>query len=326
MSPNRSAHAAALDGLGTVGYLQSRPKTIKQIMIPLIDRKGFRSLTFGRLRISAKLLEGAILVAFFTVFIHLTTSKSLSSGTLVGSACMVLVAAGWCTRPFAAAYDSARSLWTLLTALASGFWLFSFFRFMGLVEWPLGRAADIASYARLLYFHFVLSATVVVPALIAANLTATGLKLYWRRWPGRSLSIPLRTALCLSLFGVWSWAFFEILSVRPLASGPIMGLVVISLLKAIMTGATEEICYRGLIQPLAIERFGVSSGIILQSCLYAAFHMHLGEIFFSHMGFLVGVMALGLVFGVVTRLSDGIGWAVFTHTAINLVIEWFNLS
>lgn len=39
-----------------------------------------------------------------------------------------------------------------------------------------------------------------------------------------------------------------------------------------------------------------------------------------------GVMVLGLVFGLVTHLARGIGWAGVVHIAINVVIEWRNLS
>jgi membrane protease YdiL (CAAX protease family) len=117
-----------------------------------------------------------------------------------------------------------------------------------------------------------------------------------------------------------------VLSTEPSASGPVTAFIVIAILKAALTGATEEICYRGMIQPTAIKRFGVPMGILFQSCLYTAFHMHLGAAFFSHTIFLGGVMALGLVFGVITHLSGGVGWAFAVHTALNLVIEWHNLS
>jgi len=102
--------------------------------------------------------------------------------------------------------------------------------------------------------------------------------------------------------------------------------VAVCLLKAFLTGATEEICYRGIIQPSAIARFGVPLGIIMQSCLYTAFHIHLGEAFFPRTWFLAGVMMLGLVFGLVTHLTRGIGWAGVVHIAINVVIEWRNLT
>jgi membrane protease YdiL (CAAX protease family) len=284
-------------------------------------------LTFYRQNTLLKCLEGAIIVLLFGIFVHLTTSGFTSSSTLVGSAFMVLIAIGLCSKRFVRVSESARSLWIPLAALATGFWSFSFFRFTGFVEWPLGRAADLAGYARLLYFHIVLSVSVLTPIVITGHIATQLNRVHWGNWWKGGFSLnSLKIILWVILFGVWFRALFEVVSVKPQASGPIMGLVGISLLKSTLTGATEEICYRGIIQPVAIARFGVPMGIVLQSCLYVAFHIHLGQVFFTHAGFLAGVMTLGLVFGMVTRLSGGIGWAFVVHTAINLVIEWRNIS
>ena len=240
---------------------------------------------------------------------------------------MVLVGAGLGVKRLLGRPDCAYPLWMILSALAGGFWFFSLFRFLGVVNWPLDRPADLAGYTRLLYFHIVLSASVLTPVIITGHITAQLNRVSWGNWwKGGFSQISLKIILWLTLFGVWFWALFEVLSVKPQASGPIMALIAISTLKATLTGATEEICYRGIIQPAAIARFGVSMGIVLQSCLYAAFHLHLGQVFLTHAGFLAGVMTLGLVFGVVTRLSGGIGWACAVHTALNLVIEWRNIS
>jgi len=271
-------------------------------------------------------LEGSIIVVLFAIFVHLTTSKSLSYSTLIASASMVLIAAGLCTKRVTWKHDSARPMWIILTALASGFWFFNLFRFMGLVVWPLSRSADLIGFTRLLYFHMVLSVSVLTPVFITRHIAGPICNVSWGDWKVYFFSISVRAALWISLFGIWIWALNEVLSGQPSASGPVTAFVVISILKAILTGATEEICYRGIIQPAAIERFGVLMGIVLQSCLYTAFHMYLGAAFFSHAAFLAGVMALGLAFGAITHLSGGIGWAFSVHTAINLVIEWHNLS
>ena len=197
---------------------------------------------------------------------------------------------------------------------------------MDLVVWPLNHATDLTGYVKLFYFHIVLSATVLTPVLITRQTAVPTHNVSWGRWKGEFFSIPIKTTLWIGLFGIWSWALYEVLSTEPSASGPVTAFMVISILKATLTGATEEICYRGMIQPTAIERFGAPMGIVFQSCLYTAFHMHLGAAFFSHTAFLGGVMALGLVFGVITHLSGGIGWVFAVHTALNLVIEWHNLS
>jgi membrane protease YdiL (CAAX protease family) len=271
-------------------------------------------------------LEGSIIVALFAVFVHLTTLKSLSYITLGASASMVLLSVGLCFKRATRKLDSARSMWIILTALASGFWFFNLFRFMGLVVWPLNRSADLIGFTRLLYSHMVLSANVLTPVFITRHIAEPIHNMAWGNWKFCFLSIHFRTALWISLFGIWIWALNEVLLGKPSASGPVKAFVVISILKAILTGATEEICYRGIIQPAAIERFGALIGIVLQSCLYTVFHMHLGAAILSHTAFLAGVMTLGLAFGAITHLSGGIGWVFSAHTAINLVIEWHNLS
>ena len=101
--------------------------------------------------------------------------------------------------------------------------------------------------------------------------------------------------------------------------------IAICLAKAALTGTTEEICYRGIIQPMAIRHFGLPLAIILQSALYMAFHMHLGPAFVSRALFLPAVCTLGIIFGIVSYRTKGIGWAVLIHTALNIVIEWLNL-
>jgi membrane protease YdiL (CAAX protease family) len=283
-------------------------------------------LSAYRQEFPARLSEGVIILALFSAFVHLTTSKSLSYHTLSVSAGMVLAAAGLCFRRVSRKQDSDLSLWIILTALAGGFWTFNFFRFMKLVVWPLNHADDLTGYVKLFYFHIVLSASVLTPVFIAYQTAAPTHNVSWDRWKNEFFSIPVKTALWVGLFGIWSWALYEVLSAKPSASGPVIAFAVISISKATLTGATEEICYRGLIQPTAIERFGTPMGILFQSCLYTAFHMHLGAAFFSHAIFLGSVMALGLVFGIITHLSGGIGWVFAVHTALNLVIEWHNLS
>lgn len=276
---------------------------------------------------SAKLVEGTILFLFFALFVHLTTSAAFSSGTLAVSACMILIAAWLGSKSIKWGYGSTRPLLIILTALAGGFWSFSFFKYMGLVLWPLSRAVDLTGYIKLLYFHVVLSLSVLTPILIIYRKMSSPHYVLWSdRKKGYSCPIPFKTALWFGLSGVCIWAISVVLSVKITASGPVIVFFILALIKSALTGATEEIAYRGIIQPAAITRFGVPMGIVFQSCLYTTFHMHLGPAFFSHTIFLGSVMALGLVFGSITYLSGGIRWAVAAHTAINLVIEWHNLS
>jgi len=257
-----------------------------------------------------KLIEFAILIIYFAVFVHLLTSSSavLNYGPLLRGK------------------QNSRRMWAVLSALAAGFWVFSLFRYFGLVEWPLSRAVDLAAYLRLLYSHLVLAFTVLAPVIVACQATGAVRMISWGNWTSSIPARPGKTILVLVSVCCWLWAVRVVLSTKLDLPGPFTAFVGVCLLKAFLTGAIEEICYRGIIQPSAIARFGVLLGIIMQSCLYTAFHIHLGEAFFMRAGFLVGVMMLGLVFGVVTHLTHGIGWASVVHIAINVVIEWRNLS
>jgi membrane protease YdiL (CAAX protease family) len=239
---------------------------------------------------------------------------------------IVLIAAVLAWKPLVGDRDSGRRLWAVLSALSGGFWVFSFFRFIGFVRWPLGRLPGFTGYVYLLYYHFVLSITILVPVFMVWYRTRPSTAVTWGNWNKVGFAPIGITVLLLSSVGLWIFAIYEVLSVKISVSGPLTGFFVVCLLKALLTGATEEISYRGIIQPLAITHFGVPLGLLLQSCLFAAFHMHLGEAFFPKAGFLAAVMALGLIFGVVTRITAGIGWACVIHVAVNVMIEWQNLS
>jgi membrane protease YdiL (CAAX protease family) len=270
-------------------------------------------------------MEAIGLIAFFAILVELTTSELLSAWTLVVCAGMVSAAAWCCADSDARKRFLPGGLGMRSAALAGGFWLFAVFRFLELVQWPLARAADLTGYARLLYCHFVLSLSVLTPLVITGGLATEPRNISWGVWTRDAYSILGRSAWGLAA-GIWIWTIFQVGSLKPQASGPIAGLLIIALLKAALTGATEEICFRGLIQPAAIARFGIPAGIVLQSCLYTLFHLHLTAIFLPRGLFLAGVMAIGLLFGAATRLTQGIGWAVVMHTGISLVIEWHNLS
>ncbi|MHC5060581.1 MAG: CPBP family intramembrane glutamic endopeptidase, partial [Planctomycetota bacterium] len=273
-----------------------------------------------------KLPEFAIFVAFFWAFVHLLTSHGAYLWNVIVSGMMTLAAVVLVFSPLLRGKQDSRRIWAVLSALAGGFWVFNLFRYVGLVEWPLSHPVDLAAYLRLLYSHFVLTVTVLAPVLIACQAAGAVRVISWGNWKRGIPARPGKTILVLVSAGCWFWAVWVVLSTKLDLPGPFAAFVTICLLKAFLTGATEEICYRGIIQPSAIARFGIPLGIIMQSCLYTVFHIHLGEAFFSRVGFLAGVMVLGLVFGLVTHFTHGIGWAVVVHIAINVVIEWSNLS
>ena len=279
-----------------------------------------------KISVTVKLLEAAVVVVLFSIFVHLVTSASVCLRDMIVALAIVLITVVLACRPLVRDWDSGRRLLAVLSALAGGFWVFSLFRYIGFVRWPLGHPPDLTGYLYLLYFHFVLSITVLAPVLMVWNEAKPVTTVSWGNWRKTGFASLGMPVLLLSSVGFWLFAFYEVLAVKISVSGPLTAFISICLLKAFLTGATEEICYRGIIQPLAIAHFGVPLGITLQSCLFTAFHMHLGEAFFPKAGFLAAVMGLGLIFGLVTRLTSGIGWASVIHVAINVVIEWQNLS
>jgi len=221
--------------------------------------------------------------------------------------------------------EQSRNVWEIVSAFAIGFWLFVFLRHLGFAQWPLSHADNVRAYLFLLVSHLVFVVTVLACLLwVAGKRTSFELPSFGN-WRKDSLGYTGQIVLLVIAAGIWIWAIYFVMSTELPASGKLLWFMLVAFIKAILTGATEEVSYRGIIQPVAIARFGTPFGIIIQGCLYTTFHLHLGAAFCGHIGFLFAVMGLGLLFGVITRLTSGIGWACIIHIAINLVIEWQNL-
>jgi len=213
-----------------------------------------------------------------------------------------------------------QGLWTLLGGLAAGLWVFNAFRYAGFVAWPMGHPGDVAHYLFLLYCHVTLVVTVLACVLWSMWGLSLSSLLSWGQW-GRTKHV-----LLVSAGAVWAWALYSVVVTPTTSAGGVTALLAIALVKACLTGIGEEAYYRGLLLPAAATRYGVPVGIVFQACVYTAFHVHLGPAFFGQAGFLAAVFALGLLFGTVTQRTRGIGWACMVHVALNMVIEWRNLS
>jgi membrane protease YdiL (CAAX protease family) len=217
-------------------------------------------------------------------------------------------------------------LWIVAGSLAFGFWLFALLRYTGFSRWPLGRVETLHDYMVLLVSHLILVGTVFSCLLWMARGRASFAYLTWGDWRGSPLGMWGRRLFLFATLVAWIWALYTGISLPPAGAEARSWFLLIALLKAMLTGVAEEAAYRGIIQPAAILRFGVPLGIIVQSCLYTSFHLHLGPVLWSQPGFLLAVMLLGLTFGAVTRATGGIGWASAVHVAINCVIELQNVS
>lgn len=284
------------------------------------------SMTRSILKKWPLLIEAILYLVMFSAIVHCLTSDGVTLLTLGLALGLILLLA-------CAAFSSVRvrlnldkNLVWVITALGAGFFLFSSFRFAGLVSWPLAHPRDISDYLFLLYNHGVLTINVLAPVLLVWVMTRPSPRIRWGDWTENAVSQTGRILLSASALVSLSMALGAVLLSARNVQGPWMGFLVICILKACLTGGTEEVCYRGILQPLCIKRFGVVGGILFQACLYAVFHMHLGRVFFPGAGFLAGVFVLGLIFGAVSRVTSGIGWAFIIHLSLNIVIEWQNIS
>jgi len=271
-------------------------------------------------------LDSTLLITLFALLVHLITSPTATHNGLIVSLGIVLASVGFARRPLLGARESGRHVWAVFAALSAGFWAFNLFRYMGYVTWPLGAVSTAEEHGRLLYSHVVLSLSILAPVLVVTGMVTPYRVRLWRARKQKECFPVSKYLLPASGIACWIWAATAVNSHEIGASGPVLGFLSICLLKAFLTATTEEICYRGLIQPMATARIGAPLAIIFQSCLFTVFHMHLGPAFFSAPVFLTGVMALGIVMGLVTHISGGIAWALTTHAAIDMVIEWLNIS
>ena len=275
--------------------------------------------------ISLQIIEVAALFALFSLFVHLVTTSSGTGWDMTAALVIVIIAAACSLRPLNDRATSRR-LWASLSAMAGGFWVFSLFRYTGFVAWPMGRPSNVTDYTHLLYFHFILTITILTPILIVSRTTRPAGAIAWGNWKHVGFWPYGTLFLVFSCVGIWALALYKIAFAGISSVGPPAAFVLISILKALLTGVTEEISYRGVIQSYATEHLNVPSGIIFQSCLFMVFHLNLVPAFFSKIIFLAGILVLGFMFGIVTRLTSGIGWACVIHVAINTIIEWQNIS
>ncbi len=287
----------------------------------------------GWLGALVRVAEALGLVALFGAVVHGLTAFPVSGRDVAGGLALIAVGGTWTAAAWWRGQWDALRLGARVCALLAGFWLFSAFRYVGYVRWPMGGATTLTGYAALLYYHFVFAALVLSAALVGTSVGDAGGDhrasthwVAWGAWGRPGLGGWGRALLVASALGCWMGAG-GLVVVWPLrCSGPLALLVGMAVLKGLMTALTEEIAFRGLIQPAATARFGVVGGLLVQMVLYVAFHVHLGQVAVAGTAFFVGLALLALVLGEVTRRSHGIGWACCVHTALDVMVEWGNLS
>ena len=105
-----------------------------------------------------------------------------------------------------------------------------------------------------------------------------------------------------------------------LRSSPLVQLSRIFILLALVP-FTEELLFRGILQPLSIAQLGLGAGLLVQAGLFAAMHVQIwGLAAPAMLAALLVLLLLGLFAGVLTRYYHSIWPAVALHTGYNSAV------
>jgi len=154
-----------------------------------------------------------------------------------------------------------------------------------------------------------------VPTLLGALLCARAIDAVpsaTLAWPGRDIGAQLAVAAGGVMHGLLAY-----LVLRPV---PIIGqLDPIGVTSAVIglgvfAAFTEELIFRGIIQPVATEAFGSRSGGILVSTVVFTV-MYLGSL---SLPFIVLMFAIGLFFGWIVQESGSLWGVIAAHAALSV--------
>lgn len=153
-----------------------------------------------------------------------------------------------------------------------------------------------------------------LPVLIAAVLCARAVGAYpsaMLRWPGRGLAAQAAVAAGGVMHGLLAY-----LVLRPVAiveptpvgiAGALLGL-------GVFAAFSEELIFRGVIQPIAAETFSSPVGGLLFSTIAFSI-MYLGSL---SLPFIVLMVAIGLFFGWIVQEGGSLWGVIGAHTLLSL--------
>lgn len=95
-----------------------------------------------------------------------------------------------------------------------------------------------------------------------------------------------------------------------------IGMIMVGLLLIMLQVATEEVLFRGWLQPALTERIGVNLGIALGAVLFATFHLTAGV---RAPLSLVNLVLGGVLFGLLAQRSGGLIAPIAAHFAWNSI-------
>ena len=269
------------------------------------------------------IMEGVFLPALFGPAIYLLTKTPGALYKIIVSG--LIIFAGFIFS-LKSKNPRSRDLWKTTAALGAGFWIFTLFRYLRFVSWPLGKAGSINECLGLVLFHVVFVLCIFVPLLWICGKKTLERGMEWGNWGALSPGWKGRKLFGGILLVAVIWTVWMIVR-TPHSGGRIAYLFFpAAIIKGFLTAGGEEVSFRGVLQKAAVSRYGAAWGILLQAVLYTVFHLNLGPAIFPFPFFIASVFLLGIVFGYVTYKIGGIGWAFTVHFLIDLVIEWQHLS
>lgn len=214
-----------------------------------------------------------------------------------------------------------------LAAIFTGYWLFNVFRAMGYVGWPIQQAESTPFLISLLYWHVVLSLTVLAPLLpVQVLLKNKACSWSWGRLFPSKQSLPFVTWSSVACFA--GAIVFAAVTNPSTTTAPftLIFTLFLCILKAALTAVTEELCFRGYILHSAMKKMGFVQANLFQAVLYVIAHLFLEGGKVPKIGFLFFVLFIGFAFGYMTKYAKGIGWACVVHASLDVVVEWLNIS
>lgn len=87
---------------------------------------------------------------------------------------------------------------------------------------------------------------------------------------------------------------------------------------ALLNASAEEVLFRGLLQPVLVQRLGAPGGIAVGAVFFGMHHFGSSPSPLAALPTLLITAWLGLVWGKSVHETRGLGWAVLTHASIDL--------
>jgi len=174
----------------------------------------------------------------------------------------------------------------------------------------ISLSVPLASFPRYAWY-IVVNVPVLVAALALMRVRGIGFK-----DAGVKLGKP-RDVAWIALTGI-PLGFIDYLILRPesIATGlSFSGVLLLALGLGLSTGFVEELIFRGLMQPKAVEVFGERRGLVAVAAVFAS--LHIGWL--SPLD-LVFVFSVGLFYGFMTLRTGNIIGVTLSHGLTNVVL------